>query len=842
MHKKGVVGVVLLVLLLLTIIVSFAYVFHLAKRPLEQAENVSIGYRIVEGSVKIYEKSGLMRFDVVRESGGGNSTGFLVSVWDNSNHSISKSINARLKEMEGGRVVIAYGNSSVGKPDFIILKPFITSFGKNVLGSNVAVYYVRPDDFVFSSDEINISGFDFSESDSVMSSGVSGGSGGGQNCAEGYGRECYTGSSEKKGIGVCKPGVLNCNGLCDGEIMPSAENCDNELDDDCDGASDEGDDDCGIVSLNFPYFAFRNSSGQLKTYTSNWVSQTNTSRFYSDEFVDADIRYLGNKVWNLEIRTKNYPINNITFPYDHEGYSLDGDSDDEFVLYPLYMGAAYKLNTSTRWAWKAGLYYPRMFAPLAIAADEDDARIFAAANWPPKTSQVYWTYNEVDGNRNKMMIVYREDALAPHAISNYRALISVVHANMSRGEHAWQKAANVFKFWIKNKIEQENLTVDFPAELKNLDGFLNVQLENSPNFTYAFPGIQTRWNDYKEYFPLILFWGQMSNYADPDFMDFVPWNGTTPPQSNFSGVPPIQVGEDLSCCLVNRSIHVRYIPDLINFAANVKTEGKHIGYYSRPRKIGDVPGLLTDESVYDGETNLEFYDSWLDIQKENFGANAYYLDTLGGAYYGDALSIARLVRDHFPDWSVIEMPKDIYPAPFLISGSVGLGQNYGGSGKTLQTLNGTDTLPFPGFGRYILDDKIMFLGESNGDYAYWGQDNGYWTERQAFLLGAKFDVMHPEETQGVMNKALSGAIVERSNVGWWEREPKYFDTEGISNVASGVEIRRFVDKNGVTLLAVDNHLRIDEISFNFFGEPRIINAPDDSDGLPKSLFIADNFS
>ncbi len=66
-----------------------------------------------------------------------------------------------------------------------------------------------------------------------------------QGCKEGEQRECYTGPSEKKGVGVCQSGHQTCHngqwGSCEGEILPaSKEVCGNNRDDDCNGQIDDG--------------------------------------------------------------------------------------------------------------------------------------------------------------------------------------------------------------------------------------------------------------------------------------------------------------------------------------------------------------------------------------------------------------------------------------------------------------------------------------------------------------------------------------------------------------------------------------------------------------------------
>ncbi|NMC69935.1 MAG: hypothetical protein GYA57_07720, partial [Myxococcales bacterium] len=58
----------------------------------------------------------------------------------------------------------------------------------------------------------------------------------------GGGASCYSGPSGTEGVGICEGGVVRCLSgalVCDGEVLPAAEDC-NALDDDCDTETDEG--------------------------------------------------------------------------------------------------------------------------------------------------------------------------------------------------------------------------------------------------------------------------------------------------------------------------------------------------------------------------------------------------------------------------------------------------------------------------------------------------------------------------------------------------------------------------------------------------------------------------
>jgi hypothetical protein len=153
---------------------------------------------------------------------------------------------------------------------------------------------------------------------------------------------------------------------------------------------------------------------------------------------------------------------------------------------------------------------------------------------------------------------------------------------------------------------------------------------------------------------------------------------------------------------------------------------------------------------------------------------------------------------------VLEGVLDCWPWAGLVSGCLSGGDLKSGPRARLATLNGRTVRPtFPEFGRYLLGERVMFLGESNGDHLCSGAANGYWAERQAFLLGAKFDVIHPDERYGgEMNRVLRLALAERERVAWWARRPAYRHTLGLTDVPPDIDGRRVVGAGGATLLAV----------------------------------------
>jgi hypothetical protein len=224
-----------------------------------------------------------------------------------------------------------------------------------------------------------------------------------------------------------------------------------------------------------------------------------------------------------------------------------------------------------------------------------------------------------------------------------------------------------------------------------------------------------------------------------------------------------------------------------------------------------------------------FLHDWLEHNRSTYGANAFYVDVLGHRYFGEPGRVAALLRRDVDPATVIEYPVDVYPTAFLVSGSLGGGNWQGGPGRTPSRVSdGVTQTTFPSFGRYLLDDRILFLGESNGDGRWWGPGTEYWTERQAFLLGAKFDVIHPTEDgkpDGPDDRALVAALAARDRSKWWDRDPVYLDRRGLEDIPVDVDVRRYRGRQGETLLVVDNWKARSDLHVTVDG--RTIGLPDD---------------
>ena len=516
--------------------------------------------------------------------------------------------------------------------------------------------------------------------------------------------------------------------------------------------------------------------------------QENGKYYFERDSLNAVIQDLGDDKWQLDISNKASEIKELWFPWISKRIKLNDNLQDDIIYYPYLFGTAVKNTSLKDWGWK-GLDYPgTLFAPIVILADGTDGVYAASINWPP--IRVQPTYS-----KDRIAIKY-PDKIPAGGTFECSILFSEIKADSANSRLPWQIAVEKYKIWLEQKMEAEQLyPINYSQWVREIDGFLNIQLENITSFNIS--EVYKRWNKWNIYFPWVQFWGQMSDYAGK------PGGG---------------------CCLDKIEMHPRYIPELVQFAKNITTleiSPGHAGYYSRPHYLG----YLYKTSDGQKSENLNHLLQWLSKNKEEYYANVFYIDTFGGRYFGYPLQVAKLFKSDFPKDTFIEYAVDIYPTAFVISGSLGGGNKK--KGKRFDDFErGYNVIAFPRLGRYLLNDRIIFLGESNNDYNNWGWKNDYFCERQVFLLGAKFDVMHPGEKIGSEikpNSALTQIISERKRVSWWKRSPKYFDTIGIKDIPPGAEVRKFQDVNGRTLFVVENWALREGLSFTYEGNQ--INIP-----------------
>lgn len=516
----------------------------------------------------------------------------------------------------------------------------------------------------------------------------------------------------------------------------------------------------------FPAFLIRPSGESGRPYTAGLRLGPDAIRI-DDAFVDAVVRRIENNLFELTLTPKK-ELSEVWFPWPAKEFAASNTSADDYVYYPYIMGTRRPARDLVDWGWKGVDYPGPLFAPLMALGDDREAMYVAAANWPPRPVAVLYC-------KQRLTLRYRGHFRAGESVK-FRAIIGTARGNAASGDDPWRAGVKEYRAWLDTHLKAENLwPIEAPAHVRNAHGWLNVQLENFRQFDAR--EILRRWDVVRSFMPWLQFWGQMSNYSGPAE----------------SAIPPRLTDEEVGCCLDKIAFHHRYLPDLPEVARRITVSGGHVGYYSRPAQDARLDVEL-QESTHNAWSRLL---NWT-ASNTRHGANAYYVDVLAASTFGDPLTIARRIRDELPKGVVLEYAKDIYPAAFLISGCL-----------MHKGQDGAESDAFPRFGRSLLADRHVFLGQSNGDYHGWGQANEYATERQVFLLGAKFDVMNPWASgySGRLNPILERIIHLRDSVHWWARSPVYLDREGIGDVPIGIDVRRFRASDGATLLVFDNPRR-----------------------------------
>ena len=215
-----------------------------------------------------------------------------------------------------------------------------------------------------------------------------------------------------------------------------------------------------------------------------------------------------------------------------------------------------------------------------------------------------------------------------------------------------------------------------------------------------------------------------------------------------------------SCCLKSGVFHARYTLAFGNLVSTIYSDGLQTAFYFRA-----------------DDANLDDYLAALDPWR------SLYVDVAG--FWPDVRS------SYGRPGTIVEGLSVACDEAALTSGSVTGGMNRIPGGSRAHEE------PVPWFARLIFR-RPVFLGDSNYDYAWTDAVHGYRTYREAFLLGAKFD------WRGTPNPIIPAAIAEWKRANFWARKPVYRDAEGLAGVPAGVDVRRFLDIDGKTILAVDN--------------------------------------
>ena len=505
------------------------------------------------------------------------------------------------------------------------------------------------------------------------------------------------------------------------------------------------------------------STEEIQRFTGSWGSAT--------------IRAVSPMEYELTLHAA-VDTSRVFFPWFAHDYPCDR------ILYPHMMGLVIDNHRLTRGRWSdesIAIYPGQTVFPGAVMETDQEARGVFAVNWPPV--DVYAIYA-------KGRVVMRYDQwLAAGQTRRYRAMI--VDATGDAGALAWHKALDPYKQWLTANMQSDGLLpVQHPTWLLDAHGWSNVQLQD---YDDPMGEVRYRWDEWSDLFPLVQTWGHMSGrHYPPD--------------------------ESTGCCLIDTNLHPRNA-ELPAISAQIVAEGGRIGHYVRPRNAGPVAGT---HPAADG--NRQFMLDWIEKNRVEFAGNMNYLDWFIARPLGPVLDVAHQFRDGlWGEGTVCERAVDVYPTAFMMSGALWGGARF----QTTAALTLEDAPPgqmgisFPRLVRYVLDDRVIFLGESNGDHVLWGTSRGgyFWGERMAFLLGCKLDWMQREDSGAGANPAVPAIVQAWTESQFWQRQPVYLDTLGLNNVPPAFDIRRFRGSSGETILAIDNSVGLPVVRFQLDSHP-----------------------
>ena len=552
-----------------------------------------------------------------------------------------------------------------------------------------------------------------------------------------------------------------------------------------------------------------NGSTNGKLISLNQIYDGSRVNTISNQWINGTVLYEGGGIWYLSITVVKAKIRSVYFPYQMNRRPFVPDNSDKVFYYPYVGGIAWK-STEQRidkdWAWW-GVNYPGILAaPFVILADSDQARINAAVNWPPIGVGVYFA-----GER--MALNYLKP-LAPGDTFVVRSLIAEIKTDPSTGILPWQFAVDLYAKWLYQNIGR----IQYASWINQSHGLIDVQLENIKDFSVS--SLKKAISPFLPYFKNLFFWGQMSDYPGECCGEF---------KTDYANLA--------------FRIHPRYLQpgnDLTAWARELTSTGYKVAYYSSPYHDTFHPGGLL-KKLLNSVDGLNWFTGWTSYNRQH-NANIFYIDTLGGDYWGPPSTMSALFSNPslIPYDSVIERSIDFYPRAALMSAQLHVDQNFCGAPGKDAVTDPSQRSGFPQLMRYLLRDRPMFAGVAGKGSLFWSTyhfwnypfaksislqckyytycnlnpalcENG--TERLVFLLGQKFDA--PLYASPFMEKVIQ----LREKHLWWQRNPTYLSTVGLnlSGIGSNdhIEVSRFVDRQCKNLLVVANPLEVSGRSVKF---------------------------
>eukprot|EP00038_Savillea_parva_P018447 m.23738 g.23738 ORF g.23738 m.23738 type:complete len:638 (+) comp4099_c0_seq1:116-2029(+) len=500
--------------------------------------------------------------------------------------------------------------------------------------------------------------------------------------------------------------------------------------------------------------------------------------------------------FRLTLNVPNHNVSRVSFPL-MPSTPLDS-APDMYALLPFLGGIFVRAGASCYADCMdddVNQYPGGMHAPYVIVATPETAIIAAAVTWPPQRVHPKRRLALNGTGPQPLLIDWTNGWSAGSSPIVLDMLLKAVDSTDGEG-NPWQNAVLQYKTWLHfNRPPPPPL----PAAMVASEGMMAVGLMNMPSFNLT--SLDAQWQEWSDVLNRVQFWGQMSNYCGPPRL----------------AKPPLKPNESTGCCLLEQPLHPRYVTDcaagkawapgsqcLPAWARHVADSGGQVGYYTR----AGVGGFLG---------NLTWIEQWLGDMAEA-GGNAQYVDTFARVFNGNPAQVLDVIAKGTPPADVIvEGWNDLYPFAGLLSG-------YHKGFDWCNATNNTIIYDMGPFGnqthgsfiklvRLLMGDAIGYFGYEDGEHEFFGPAHNWFSERQAFLLGAKHDAGSGLSSILRVIKGL------RDKVQWWSRGFSYMDTIGITNShADLIDVRRHDDTNDKTVLVVDNFRNISGLSVTFKGQ------------------------
>src|SRR5262249_52477622 len=188
----------------------------------------------------------------------------------------------------------------------------------------------------------------------------------------------------------------------------------------------------------------------------------------SDDALKATRPRVAGDEWELAPRPRAATVTAVWYRWEPDKSTSAPRPDTAVVYYPQFLGVAVRASLLSEWGWRGALYPGDCFAPLVVVADETQARMVAATNWPPRRVRPMYSLGRIG--------LRYDDPLAPGARRTYRALI--LRTTASANEAPWQSALDVYKAWLADRMRLAGLRSEPPGWMRQLHGWLNIQLQN----------------------------------------------------------------------------------------------------------------------------------------------------------------------------------------------------------------------------------------------------------------------------------------------------------------------------------------------------------------------------